>query len=214
MITPNSLLRMAPNLGDNKAGIYCGLLNRYTDQYGIDTPTRLSMFMGQLLTESDDLTAFREGMSYSAERLMIVWPTRFPSLEVANQYACQPQKLANYVYANRMGNGGPETNDGWNHRGAGWIQLTGKENQEQFALENQLDPTTIGDYLATSQGAAYSACWFWWKHGINRLADLGNLDAVSDAVNLGRQTKTIGDAEGYAKRKAKTDLCKKVLGVP
>lgn len=214
MLTPASLLRMAPDLYDNKAAIYCGLLNRYTEIFDIKTPQRLSMFLGQVLVESGDLTFFRENMSYSAERLMVVWSKRFPTLEIANQYARQPQKLANFVYANRMGNGGPETNDGWNHRGAGWIQLTGKANQEAFANDNQLDPATIGDYLATSQGAAHSACWFWWKHGVNRLADFGNLDAVSDAINLGRQTKEVGDAEGYAKRKAKTALCKQVLGVP
>jgi putative chitinase len=152
-------------------------------------------------------------MNYSAERLMVVWPKRFPTKEIAKQYERQPQKLANFVYANRMGNGGPETNDGWDHRGAGWIQLTGADNQNAFAHAMGLPEQGIGDFLATTQGAAQSACWFWFKNGINRLADFGNVDAVSDAVNIGRQTAKVGDAEGFAKRLQKTNLCKKVLNV-
>lgn len=213
IITALNLRAMAPNLDSAKAGIYTGLLNQAMNRFGIDTTKRAAFFMGQVLVESDDLTAFRENMNYSAERLMAVWPSRFKTIELARQYERNPQKLANFVYANRMGNGGPETNDGWNHRGAGWIQLTGKTNQELFATEAGIPLAGIGDYLGTSKGAAESACWYWWKHGINRLADFGNLDAVSDAINLGRLTDKIGDAEGYAKRQLKTNLCKKILGV-
>lgn len=213
MLTPESLIKMAPELNLAKAGVYTGVLNQAIDRFGIDSPQRLAFFMGQVLVESNDLMSFREAMSYSAERLMAVWSKRFPTLEIANQYAHQPQKLANFVYANRMGNGGPETNDGWNHRGAGWIQLTGKDNQEACGLELGVSLDGIGDYLATSQGAAQSACWFWWKHGINRLADFNNIDAVSDATNLGHLTEKVGDAEGYAKRVIKTNLCKQILGV-
>lgn len=209
-VTPEALSRIAPLVG-NKAASYATILNRYLDLYGIDTPTRLACFMGQLLVESDDLTAFREGMSYRAERLLQVWPFRFPSIEIARQYERQPQKLANYVYGDRMGNRGQDTDDGWLHRGAGWIQLTGRDNQAAFAEAVDRPLEGIGDYLATPEGAAESACWFWWKHGGNRLADFGNIDAISDMVNLGRQTKKQGDAEGFAKRVAKTKLCKEVF---
>lgn len=213
MLSPSILLKMVPGLNIAKVGIYTGVLNQSVTRFGIDTPQRLAFFMGQVLVESDDLTAFREGMNYSAERLMKVWPKRFPTLDIARQYERQPQKLANYVYANRMGNGGPDTNDGWNHRGAGWIQLTGKANQEACGTELGVPLDGIGDWLATGTGAAQSACWYWWKHGINRLADMNNIDTVSDATNLGRLTKEVGDAEGYAKRLAKTNLCKQILGV-
>lgn len=211
IITADQLRKVAPDLG-SKAAPYATILSRYLDLYGIDTPIRVAHFMGQLLVESEDLTAFREGMNYRAERLMEVWSKRFPSLEVALQYERNPQKLANYVYGGRMGNR-PGTNDGWNHRGAGWIQLTGRDNQAAFADAVGKSLEEVGDYLATPEGAAESACWFWWKNGINRLADLGNVDAVSDAVNLGRQTKEKGDAEGYAKRVKKTKLCKEVFYV-
>jgi putative chitinase len=205
---------MAPSVDQAKLGIYVGVLNQGTTQFKIDTPQRLAFFLGQLLVESDDLTQVREGMFYrTPERLMGVWPKRFPTKESAQPYVGNPQKLANYVYANRMGNGGPETNDGWNHRGAGWIQLTGKTNQEAFAADAGVPLVGIGDYLATPIGAARSACWFWQKNKINQLADTASVDAVSDAVNLGRQTRKVGDAEGYAKRLKKTELCKKILEV-
>lgn len=214
MLTPESLIKMAPELNLAKAGIYTGVLNQAMERFGIDSPSRLAFFLGQVLVESDDLSQVREAMFYrTPERLMQVWPKRFPTKESAQPYVGNPQKLANFVYANRMGNGGPETNDGWNHRGAGWIQLTGKDNQEACGLELGVPLDGIGDYLATSQGAAQSACWFWWKHGINRLADFNNIDSVSDATNLGHLTEKVGDAEGYAKRVIKTNLCKQILGV-
>lgn len=213
MITPANLQKMAPNLDSSKAGIYTGILKQAMDRFAIDTPQRVAFFLGQLMVESDDLTAFRENLNYSATRLMAVWPKRFPTLEIAKEFERNPQKLANQIYANRMGNGGPETNDGWNYRGAGWIQLTGKTNQQACATDLGVPLESIGDWLGTSAGAAQSACWFWWKNGVNRLADMGNLDAISDAINLGRQTKSIGDAEGYAKRLVKTNICKQILDV-
>lgn len=212
IITPDQLRAMAPSL-NGKASPYAGALNRHLAFYGIDSLPRLAYFLGQVLVESDDLTAFRENLNYSAERLMAVWPRRFPTLAIAKQYERNPAKLANYVYGNRMGNGGPDTGDGWRHRGAGWIQLTGHDNQAEFAKAIGQPVETIGDYLATPEGAAQSACWFWWKHGCNRLADFGNVDAVSDSINLGRLTEKVGDAEGYAKRVAKTNLAKQILGV-
>lgn len=213
IITPQNLLLMAPNVG-SKSAVYTGILNHHMDLFSINTPKRVAMFLGQLLVESDDLTSFREGMFYrTPERLMQVWPSRFPTLEFAKQYVENPQKLANYVYSNRMGNGGPESNDGWNMRGTGWIQLTGRDNITNFAKYINQTPEEAALYMGTAQGAAQSACWFWDKNGINRLADFGSLDAVSDAVNLGRQTKKVGDAEGYQKRLIKTELCKKILKV-
>lgn len=213
IVTPQNLAIMAPGVG-SKSAVYSGILNHHMAQYGINTPKRVAFFLGQVLVESDDLTSFREGMFYrDPARLMKVWPSRFPSLEFAKQYVGNPQKLANYVYSNRMGNGGPESNDGWNFRGTGWIQLTGRDNITAFATYIGMTPEDAALYMGTAQGAAHSACWFWDKNGINRLADFGNLDAVSDQVNIGRQTKKVGDAEGYQRRLIKTELCKKTLKV-
>ena len=213
LLLPAHLLKMVPDLDDAKAGVFSGVINQAAQRFGIDTPKRLAMFMGQVLVESGDLKSTREKMSYSAARLMAVWPSRFPTLAIASQYENQPQKLANFVYANRMGNGGPETNDGWNHRGAGWLQLTGKTNQEACGTVLGVSLEGIGDWLATTLGAAQSSAWFWDKNSVNRLADFGNIDSVSDAVNIGHLTTKIGDAEGYAKRVVKTQLCLNVLGV-
>lgn len=211
-ITKNHLLAIVPGLGA-RADVILNALNNAMEKYGIDTPKRIAFFLGQVLVESGDFYATRENMNYSAQRLMMVWPKRFPTVASATPYAHEPEKLANFVYANRMGNGDPLSGDGWRHRGAGWIQLTGKNNQLECAEVMGIAPDDIGDWLATPEGAALSAAWFWWKVGCNRLADFGNLDAVSDAVNLGRQTKEVGDAHGYTKRLNATNTCKKVLGV-
>jgi len=213
ILTPQNLSIMAPTLG-SKSASYSGILNHHMAQYEINSVKRVAFFLGQILVESDDLTSFREGMFYrEPARLMEVWPSRFPTLEFAKQYTQNPQKLANYVYSNRMGNGGPETNDGWNMRGTGWIQLTGRDNITEFAKHVGMTPEDAALYMGTAQGAAQSACWFWQKNDINRLADFGNIDSVSDQVNLGRQTKKLGDAEGFKRRVLKTELCKKTLKV-
>lgn len=213
ILKPEQLMAIAPGLGGARAGSYANLLSQAMEAHGIDSPRRVAFFLGQLLVESGDLTEFRENMNYKAERLMQVWPKRFPTIEIARQYERNPAKLANKVYANRMGNGDEASGDGWRYRGAGWIQLTGKTNQLACAMELGMPVGDIGDWLATPAGAAQSAAWYWWKNGINRLADFGNIDSVSDAVNLGRLTEKVGDAEGFQKRALKTELCKQVLRV-
>ncbi|MET0267595.1 MAG: hypothetical protein ABW202_18515 [Duganella sp.] len=92
----------------------------------IDTPVRQAAFLAQVLLESSEFHQLQEALSYSAERLHQVWPQRFPNLEVAAAYSHNPQKLANHVYAGRMGNGDEASGDGWKYRGCGLIQLTGR----------------------------------------------------------------------------------------
>lgn len=212
LISADQLLLIAPNVKD-RVEVLIPALNRSMEVYGIDSLKRIAHYLGQILVESSYFSATREEMNYSAQRLMMVWPKRFPTLASTTKYAHNPEALANFVYANRMGNGAPETGDGWKHRGAGWIQLTGKDNQLACAKELGIHVDDIGAWLGTVDGAAQSAAWFWWKQGCNRLADFGNVDALSDTINLGRLTEKVGDAEGYAKRVKATDLCKKVLKV-
>lgn len=120
------------------------------------------------------------------------------------------KKIANYVYANRMGNGNERSGDGWRYRGAGWIQLTGRDNHQEVARELAVIGD-IGDWLSTVTGAALSAAWFWWKSGCNPLADAGNVDAISDLINIGHVTAKQGDSVGYDKRLSLTRHCLKVL---
>lgn len=208
-ITPEQLLKIAPAAG-HAAGMYASVINAATDRFLINTPKRMAHFLAQIVHESGQLARVREGLNYSAESLRKTWPSRFRSIEIAQLYARQPEKIANYVYANRMGNGDEKSKDGWRYRGAGWIQITGKNNHREVGAALAVTGD-IGDWLSTVNGAALSAAWFWHKSGCNRLADQGDVDAISDVINIGRHTEKEGDAIGYAERLALTKACLQVL---
>ena len=124
-----------------------------------------------------------EGLNYSATRLMAVWPSRFPSLDVANQYANNPEKLANKVYGGRMGN--VEDGDGWKYHGRGLIQLTGKDNYANCGSGLGVDLLSNPEWVATPEYAALSAGWFWNKKGLNDLADTMDIETMTKRINGG-----------------------------
>lgn len=209
-LTKEQLIKLAPNVGPH-AGLYVNALTAAMNEFGIDTPLRRSHFLTQLLHESGDLQHFRENMNYSANGLMKTWPSRFKTKADAMFYERQPAKIANFVYANRMGNGDEKSGDGWVYRGAGWIQLTGKTAIKECGQHFRV----VGDipaWLTTPHGAAMSAAWFWWKNRCNALADLNSVDAVSDVINIGHRTAKLGDSIGYEKRLMLTNLALKVFG--
>lgn len=209
ILTSTTLLKLAPNVGQ-KAASYADLLSAAMDRFGIDTPARAAHFIAQVLHESGTLVDFRENLNYSAAGLLKTWPNRFKNLVDAQFYERQPAKIANFVYANRMGNGDEKSGDGWKYRGSGWLQQTGKELQRQCAAELGVTGD-IGDWLATPSGAALSAAWTWWKKGCNRFADAGNVDAISDLINMGHLTQKVGDSIGYDRRLQLTNLALKAF---
>lgn len=175
-------------------------LERAMFEFAIVSELRVEHFTAQIAHESGQLKKMQEGLNYSAQRLMEVWPSRFPTRAIAEAYAHRPEAIANKVYASRMGNGNEASGDGWRHRGAGLIALTGRANQERCAKYFGIPLAQIGDWLRTPEGACRSAAWFWSEAGCNKLADKDDLDAVSDAINIGHQTAAEGDAIGYADR--------------
>jgi putative chitinase len=209
MITAEQLLKVLPNLGQS-ARPYADALNSAMERFSIDTPKRVAHFLAQVAHESGDFTRFRENLNYSANALLKTWPPRFKNFVEAQYYERQPIKIANYVYANRMGNGDEKSGDGWKYRGTGWLQLTGADNikaaGEHFDIKGD-----VAEWLSTVNGAALSAAWFWWRAGCNRYADMNNCDAVSDLINLGRRTEKVGDAIGFIKRQELTNRFLKVL---
>lgn len=152
---------------------------------GIDTRLRICAFLAQVGHESGCLNIVQENLNYSADGLLKIFPKYFPTRELADQYARQPEKIANYVYGNRLGNGGPETGDGWRFRGRGLIQITGKENYINFAKDNNLSLKEVVDFLETSIGACTSATWYWTKRNINQAADKDDIVLVTKLVNGG-----------------------------
>jgi putative chitinase len=149
--------------------------------FEIDTPLRIAYFLGNLLHESGLEPIREENLNYSAERLVQVWPTRFTPAN-APLYAHQPEKLANFVYANRIGNGSPETGDGWRYRGRGIIQLTGRANYRQAGEALRLPLEQFPELAATSPWAFWVAGWYWDSRKLNELADRDNGAGIREAI--------------------------------
>ena len=161
-------------------------LDQLLDDYGIDTTQRVAHFVAQCAHESGGFKFIRENLNYSAAGLMNIFKKYFPTQELANQYARKPEKIANRVYANRMGNGPEESGDGWRYCGRGLIQLTGKDNYTFFAGSLGIPVEEAADYLATFEGAAQSACFFWEQNRLNRFADANDVRGLTRAINGGQ----------------------------
>ena len=177
-------------------------LNDTFAKYDISSPARQAFFVGQCAHESNNFKTLEENLRYSAGALMRTWPSRFPNLEVANQYASNPEKIANKVYGGRMGN--TEEGDGFAYRGRGLIQLTGKELYGNCGSGIGMDLLSNPGLLSTPEYAALSAGWFWRKRDLNSLADAGDYETMTKRIN--------GGTLGLDDRKAKIAKALSVLG--
>lgn len=176
-------------------------INAAMEKSKINSSKVAAHFLAQLSHETGSLARLSENLNYSTpERLMKVWPKRFPTVASALPYVKNAEKLANFVYAGRMGNGVPDSGDGYRYRGAGGFQLTGKNNHLLCAEHFGITPAIIGDWLRSPEGACWSAAWFFVKSGAIIQAELGKVDKVSDIINLGHMTDKVGDSVGYAER--------------
>jgi putative chitinase len=170
-------------------------------RYEINTPKRLAHFLSQCGHESGGFKVFSENLNYSAEGLVKIFGKYFKP-ETAPAYARKPERIANKVYANRMANGNEESGDGWKFKGRGLIQLTGRANYTAYdkaVTENVLDnPDLVAGVLALD-----SAGWFWNTNGLNKIADAGDVTAVTKRVN--------GGTHGLADRQSRYDAFIKLL---
>jgi putative chitinase len=153
--------------------------------YDINTPERVAAFLAQTMHESGGYRALIENLNYKAESLCRVWPKYFPNMDIANQYAHNPEKIANRAYGGRMGNGPEETGDGFKYCGRGLIQLTGKQNYTKFAESIETPLEEIPEFLGTFEGAVQSACWFWETNNLNQYADSGDILTMTKRINGG-----------------------------
>ncbi len=163
-------------------------LSQLLPEYEINTPQRIAAFIAQCAHESGGFMVLKENLNYKAATLRKIFPKYFPTDAMAAEYAAKPNKqeaIANLVYANRMGNGGPETGDGYRYCGRGLIQLTGKSNYSWFAASLGIPVEEAAEYLQTFEGAAQSACWFWETNNLNRFADAGDIKGLTKAINGG-----------------------------
>jgi len=161
-------------------------LDQLLDDYEINTPQRVAHFIAQCAHESGSFKFIRENLNYSAQGLVGTFRKYFPTPESARPYERRPEMIANRVYASRMGNGDEASGDGWRYCGRGLIQLTGKDNYTFFAGSLGIPVEEAADYLATFEGAAQSACFFWEQNNLNRFADTNDVKGLTRAINGGQ----------------------------
>jgi len=164
-------------------------VKEWLDQIGaFATPERLAHMVGQCAHESMGFTVTEERLSYSASRLMQVWPSRYPTMAVAEQYARNPRKLANHTYGGRNGNIEPD--DGWKYRGRGWLQLTGRDNYKRTGAALGIDLECRPELAEDSATAWKIAAYYLDNHRREgktafEWADLRRADMVTRIVNGG-----------------------------
>jgi putative chitinase len=190
-ITLPQLAKLAPSARSSYREAFPSALS-ILDRYEITaTPLRVAHYMAQVLHESSGLTIQFENLNYSPERLSKVWPGRFMPQGTLDpsEYAHNPEKLANLVYGNRMGNSDPD--DGFKYRGRGLLQLTGKDSYREVTKILQSFNSTAPD-LVLDPDQVISAAWcvevasaVWRSKGCNELADKDQIRSVSKKINGG-----------------------------
>lgn len=175
------------------------------NDYDINTPVRVAAFMAQAHHESGGFVYLSENLNYSYKGLMKTFPKYFPDEATAKAYANKPEKIANRVYANRMGNGDEASGTGWLHAGRGIIQLTGAENYRNFAMSLEISVKEASEYMQTFEGAAQSACWFWETNNLNKFADSGDFITLSKKIN--------GGTKGMEDRELQHARIRRILGI-
>ena len=170
------------------------------EKFGLTTGLRLAHFLAQAGHESGGFKVTNENLNYSGKGLKGIFGKYFKRPDKTFDepkvlaYAKQPQKIANLVYANRMGNGDEASGDGFKFRGRGYIQLTGRDNYTAFGKSIGVDIPATPDLVAT-QYALASAAWFWSKNGLNKIADTGATDAAVTMITKRVNGGTIGLAD-------------------
>jgi len=160
-------------------------LQQLLPQYEINTTDRIAAFLAQCAHESGGFVFIKENLNYRWQSLRKTFPKYFPTDALAQQYEKQPERIANRVYANRMGNGPEESGDGWRFCGRGLIQLTGRENYTRFGNSLNMTAEEASEYMETFEGAAQSACWFWESNNLNKWADSNDLVTLTKRINGG-----------------------------
>jgi putative chitinase len=193
-----SLASLQAKIGVTADGVFGkGTLKAAMAYYKM-TPVQAAHFFAQTAHESGNFKAFSENLNYSEDGLLRVFPKYFDAIK-ARQYSRQPERIANRVYANRMGNGDEASGDGWRYKGRGALQLTGKSNYKDFAdwLGKTIDPNAVADEYAFD-----SAKYFFDKNKLWGICDKG----VDDATILALTKRINGGTHGLDDRKAKTKL--------
>lgn len=175
------------------------------EKFNINSSLRLAHFLAQCSHESGNFTLVRENLNYSAEGLRKIFLKYFPTEALAKDYARNPEKIANRVYANRMGNGDEASGMGFKFRGRGYIQLTGHDNYKAFDAVVPEDILANPDLVAT-QYPLMSAAFFFNKNNLWSICDKGNTDEVVELVSRRVNGGSIGLPDRISKFKTYNSL--------
>jgi len=176
------------------------------EKFGIDTPLKAAHFLAQTSHESGGFKVAIENMNYSAKRLIAIFgKKRFPTLDKARLFAGNPQKIGNFVYANRMGNGPPSSGDGFRFRGRGIIQMTGRDMYRDVGELTDLELETHPE-LAEHVDSAIEIAGAIWK--------IKKCDTFPETAPAVRFTRAInGGVIGLADREKRFRIARKAMGI-
>ena len=195
-----SLVELQKKIGVTADGAWGpGTLKAASAYYKLNN-NRAAHFFAQCAHESGNWKATSENLNYGAKGLRGIFGKYFPTDALARQYERQPQKIANRVYANRMGNGPESSGMGWKFRGRGFLQLTGHDNFKAFSdYINRPDVMDNPDLVA-GELAIESALWFFDRNKLWSICDQG----INDASILALTKRINGGTHGLDDRKLKT----------
>src|SRR6185295_5027602 len=157
-------------------------LNNAMEHVEINTALRTAMFLAQIAHESQELNRVLENLNYGAPGLLATFKGKFTPAE-AEDYARNPERIANRAYANKLGNGNEASGEGWRYRGRGLIQVTGKVNYADCAKTLNIDLVASPALLETPEFAAQSAAWYWQKNKVNEPADADDIREATKRIN-------------------------------
>lgn len=189
-------------------------INEAMERWRINTPRKQAGFVAQMSHECGRFTVFEENLNYSAEGLARVWPGRYSVdpkavVKVPNELARRlhrnPELIANYTYASRMGNGDVASGDGWRYRGRGPKQITGFDNYSACGRALGLPLVSEPDMLMDPRYGAHAAGWYWYMRGCNEVMEANDYREVTKRIN--------GGFIGHDKRVLALENCYSVLGI-
>jgi putative chitinase len=186
MLTLMQLKEIMPQAKTQLLEHFLHELNKQLPKNKINTPKRIAAFLAQAAHESGEFRMMTENLFYStAANIQRTWPKRFLTIKDAEPFTKNPEKLANWVYANRLGNGAAATGDGYRYRGRGIFQITGKANYQTTATALGINLVQMPELLTEPKYAVASACYFWNKEGLNAYADTDDIKQMTKRINGG-----------------------------
>lgn len=203
MISKDQIKSIMKDVTTDNLEKYTNPINDTFEKYEINTSLRMAAFLSQIAHESNQLSDVSENLNYSVNGLLKVFPKYFRTVEEAQLFARQPEKIANKVYANRMGNGDEASGDGWRFRGRGAIQITGHDNYVLCGRELGFDLMKQPEMLEKPIGAILSAGWFWNMRGLNAFADRQEFETITKRIN--------GGLNGLEERLMYYEIAKQIL---